>query len=81
MQTTNMNLISTNRKILSIPKILTEHSGRKSLRFQSASLWNQFSSNRIQLDDDISFDLDNVKSGSHFKSVLKKHFRFNYSTQ
>ena len=80
-QLTNMNLISTNKKILSLPRILTEHSGRKSLRFQSASLWNQFASNRIQIDDDIFFDLDKVRSGSHFKSILKKHFKFNYSIQ
>ena len=80
VQSTTLNLISSNRKALSLPTILTEHSGRKSLRFQSASLWNQFTSKKIQLDNNIYFDLNKVKSSSHLKSTLKKHFKYTYST-
>ena len=81
VQSINMNLISTNEKTLSLPTILTEHSGRKSLRYQSASLWNQFTSNKILIDDDNHFDLNKVKSGSHFKSILKKHFKHTYTSE
>ena len=81
VQSINMNLISTNEKTLSLPTILTEHSGRKSLRYQSASLWNQFTSNKILIDNDNHFDLNKVKSGSHFKSILKKHFKHTYTSE
>ena len=81
MQSTNMTLISTSRKTLSIPPISTEHSGRKSLRFQTATLWNHYINNKITLENNIYSDLNKIKSGSHFKSTMKKHFRYTYTIQ
>ena len=81
MQSTNMTLISTSRKTLSIPAISTDHSGRNSLRFQSASLWNHYMTNKIILDNNVYFDLNKTKSGSHLKSTMKKHFKYTYTIQ
>ena len=78
MQSISMSLISSSNKTLALPRILTEHSGRKSLRFQCASLWNYYASNKIQLDNDRYYDLNKIKSGSHLKALLKKHFKFYY---
>ena len=78
MQSTSMSLISSSNKTLALPSILTEHSGRKSLRFQCASLWNHYATNKIQLDNDRYYDLNKIKSGSHLKALLKKHFKFDY---
>ena len=81
MHSTNMTLASDRNNTLVIPNIKTEHSGRKSIKFQCPSLWNHFSSNKIQLTTDSYLNMKKVNSTSHFKSLLKKHFKFTYSTQ
>ena len=81
MHSTNMTLASDRNNTLVIPNIKTEHSGRKSIKFQCPSLWNHFSSNKIQLTTDSYLNMKKVNSTSHFKSLIKKHFKFTYSTQ
>ena len=76
---TNMSLSSIRNNFLSVPSIQTEHSGRKSLRFQCATLWNSYSYNKIQLNVDSYLDLSKVKNVHHFKKLLNKHFKFSYS--
>ena len=76
IQSTIMTLNSSRNNTLKIPRILTEHSGRKSLSFQCASLWNHFSSKIIPLSNDSCLDLNKVNSVNHFKILLKKHFKF-----
>ena len=79
IQSTNMLISSYRNNCLSLPAIKTEHSGRKSLRFQCATLWNKFATNKIQLSNDTSLELNRLKSVSHFKHLLKKHFLYSYT--
>ena len=72
IQSTNMLIRSYTNNCLSLPAIKTDHSGRKSLRFQCVTLWNKFATNKIQLNNDTSLDLNRVNCVSHFK--LKKTF-------
>ena len=81
MHTTDMSLASDRNNNLVIPNIKTEHSGRKSIKFQCPSLWNHFTSNKIQLTTDSCLNFNKINGISHFKSLLKKHFKFTYSTQ
>ena len=71
IQSTNMLICSYRNNCLSLPAIKTEHSGRKSLRFQCATLWNKFATNKIQLSNDTSLELNRVNGVSHFKYFLK----------
>ena len=79
MQSTNLTLSSSRNNTLSLPSIQTEHSGRKSLKFQCAYLWNHYSCNNIQLDDKQFLNHKKITNVSLFKKLLKKHFKFTYT--
>ena len=79
--TTNMQVRSSRKNCLSIPPIKTEHSGRKSLRFQCASQWNNIATNKIHLSQDSVLDLNHIKSVDQFKNHLKKHYKYSYTQQ
>ena len=81
MQLTWASLASARNNTLVISNIKANYSGRKSINFQCPSLWNHFSSKKIQLTTDSCLNLNKVNSISHFKSLLKKHFKFTYSIQ
>ena len=79
MTTTNMTLGSHRNNLLKLPLVKTDHSGKKSLRFQCASVWNEFSSSTIKLNCTSSLDFNKINGSTHLKNLLKKHFKFMYT--
>ena len=81
MHLTKMTLTSYRTNTLVIPNIKTEHSGRKVNKISMSLLMEPFFLQEIQLTIDSYLNMQKVNSISHFKSLLKKHFKFTYFTQ
>ena len=79
----NTNLNSARKNLIHIPSINTNSHGNKSIKYHCAKLWNEMFKNGIAINRDQSknVSLSNIKSGQHFKKVLKKHFLFKYSLE
>ena len=83
VHTTNLELNSAQKNLIHIPSINTNSYGNKSIKYHCAKLWNEMFKNGIAINRDQSKNesLSNIKSGQHFKKVLKKHFLFKYSLE
>ena len=76
VHTTNLELNSARKNLIHIPSINTNSYGNKSIKYHCAKLWNEMFKNGIAINRDQSknVSLSNIKSGQHFKKVLKKTF-------
>ena len=61
---------SSSREHLFIPQISTEKYGNKSIKYQGPYLWNKMSK--------IIPIINRIKSSSHLKTIIKKHFLMTY---
>ena len=57
--------------------------GNRSIKYACAKLWNEFFIRGIAIDSDRSHNifLPDIRNKQHFKTILKKHFLYNYSVE
>ena len=88
LTSTLTSLTSVQKGCLTIPTIKTVHSGNKSLKYQCASLWNQFMTKPIPLrakpktyERNVVHNLDMklIFNVYQFLRTVKKHFHYMYT--
>ena len=75
-------LKSVKNNWLHVPPIITVTYGNKSLKFHCTDLWNElFKKGSIAINSDSkdNIKLCDIHRISHFSSILKKHYLYNYS--
>ena len=82
------SLNSVQKTCLIIPPIKTVHSGKKSLKYRCALLWNHFMTKSIALQAkpktfeeqvDPNLDMNLIHNLNQFTSKVKKHFQYMYT--
>ena len=83
VHSTNMQLNSTIKNLIHIPTINTLTYGNRSIKYSCAKLWNEFFVRGIAIDSDRSHNISlrDIRNKQHFKTILKKHFLYNYSVE
>ena len=71
-QTTNLNLISNTINKLALPPFKNVTTGKQTIRYHCAHLWNKFTVDKIRLKPNSYIVTKFIKSIHHFKSSLKK---------
>ena len=83
VHTTNMQLNSSIKNLIYIPRANTTTYGINSIKYTCAKLWNSFFDKGISINSarDMNVPFSKLKSVYHFKKVLKKHFFFIYTLE
>ena len=76
-----MNLVSSRKRLLSIPRIKTIYSGQRSLKYHCVKLWNEVLTSGISIDSmaDNDISINDIFNVIQFKRVMKKHFLHSYT--